>query len=487
MKSQINPASSDEALTRQYNLKQYSLFRRKPWYSIWGWCWIKFKIISMGALMAIIFFAWPAVAAEFDPNYLISDAEMTNYNTMDLPAIQRFLDRREGTLKNYITIDKENNFKTAIQTFYEVAQKWLINPKYLLVLVQKEMSLLTDPSPSQGQYDWATGYGCPDSGGCDDRWRGFYKQVNSAAAQTRYYMDNINEFNYQPNKTATVDNTAVTPKNTATAGLYNYTPHLHGNQLFWELWNKYFGKKWPDGSLLQSTSTEQTYLISGGQKREIMSKAVLLSRFDLDKVIQVNSDDLSYYEDGVPVKFYNFSLLRNPAGDIYLIVDDQKRKIQNKEVFKKIGFQEEEVDEVSDIDLSIYKNGADITEFSIYPAGILLQDVKTKAIYYIISGKKQLVANQEILDANFHGLPIKKAMANELDNYYTGDLVTLPDGGLIKVKKVNTVYVISNGKRLPIFNSDIFKKMNYKWNNVIIVSEETLNIHPLGQTITGDW
>ena len=448
---------------------------------------IKFKIISIGALMAIIFFAWPAMAAEFDPNYLISDAEMTNYNTLDLPAIQRFLDRREGTLKNYITVDKENNFKTATQTFYEVAQKWLINPKYLLVLVQKEMSLLTDPSPSQGRYDWATGYGCPDSGGCDDRWRGFYKQVNSAAAQTRYYMDNINEFNYQPNKTTAVDNTAVTPKNTATAGLYNYTPHLHGNQLFWELWNKYFGKKWPDGSLLQSTSTEQTYLISGGQKREIMSKAVLLSRFDLDKVIGVSEDDLSYYEDGVPVKFYNFSLLRNQAGDIYLIVDDQKRKIQNKEVFKKIGFQEEEVDEVSEIDLSIYKNGADITEFSIYPAGTLLQDVKTKAIYYIISGKKQLVANQEILDANFQGLPVKKATLSELDNYYTGEPVSLPDGGLIKVKKINTVYVISNGKRLPIFNSDIFKKMNYKWNNVMIVSEETLNVHPLGQTITGDW
>ncbi len=441
----------------------------------------------MGALMAIVFFAWPAMAAEFDPNYLISDAEMTNYNTMDLPAIQRFLDRREGTLKNYITVDKENNFKTAGQTFYEVAQKWLINPKYLLVLVQKEMSLLTDPSPSQGRYDWATGYGCPDSGGCDDRWKGFYKQVNSAAAQTRYYMDNINEFNYQPNKTTAVDNIAVTPKNTATAGLYNYTPHLHGNQLFWEIWNKYFGKKWPDGSLLSSTSTEQTYLISDGQKREIMSKAVLLSRFDLDKVIRVSEDDLSYYEDGVPVKFYNFSLLRNPAGDIYLIVDDQKRKIQNKEVFKKIGFQEEEVDEVSEIDLSIYKNGADITEFSIYPAGTLLQDVKTKAIYYIISGKKQLVANQEILDANFQGLPVKKATLNELDNYYTGEPVTLPDGGLIKVKKVNTVYVISNGKRLPIFNSDIFKKMNYKWNNVMIVSDETMNVHPIGQTITGDW
>jgi len=29
--------------------------------------------------------------------------------------------------------------------------------------------------------------------------------------------------------------------------------------------------------------------------------------------------------------------------------------------------------------------------------------------------------------------------------------------------------------------------MNYKWSNVITVSLATLDAHPLGQTITGDW
>ncbi len=446
---------------------------------------LRYPLLISVALFFI--FAGQSLAAEFDPDYLISDNEMNNYRSMTLDDIDRFLAKREGTLKSYITIDKEGNFKTATQTFFEVAQRWLINPKYLMVLVQKEMSLLTDSSPKQSQYDWATGYGCPDGGGCDSRWQGFYKQVNSAAAQTRYYMDNITEFNYQPGKTYNIDGVKVTPKSTATAGLYNYTPHIHGNQLFWNLWNKYFGKKWPDGSLLRLANDSKTYLIENGKKREIASQAVFASRFDEDKVVEVSQEDLNSYDDGVPIKYLNYSLLKNPVGDIFMIIDDTKRRIESAEVFKSLGFMEDEVISVSDDELSQYENGPNITKYTIYPAGALLQDKKTKEIYYVNSNRRHLVVNKEIQNFNFQGLTVKAVDSAELDKYRSGNPVTLPDGELIKVKGINTVYVISEGKRLPIFNGDIFLKMNYKWSNVITVSQGTLDVHPLGQTITGDW
>ncbi|MFA5029518.1 MAG: hypothetical protein WC518_02055 [Patescibacteria group bacterium] len=427
-------------------------------------------------------------AADFDPDYLISDTELANHNSLDLSDIQRFLDKRNGTLKGYVTLDKEGNLKTAVQAFFEVAQKWLINPKYLLVLVQKEQSLLEDTNPSQGQYDRATGYGCPDTGGCDDRWKGFYRQVNSAAAQTRYYLDNINEFTYQPGKAYNIDGQSVTPKNTATAGLYNYTPHLHGNQNFWNLWNQYFGKKWPNGALLQAEGdASKVYLIENEEKREIISKAVFASRFDSKKIITVGQEDLDSYDSGVPIKYLNFSLLKSSRGDIYMIVDDQKRKIASQEVFKKIGFMEDEVIPADDSELGLYKDGPEITSYTLYPAGTLLQDSQTKQIFYVISGKKRPIINKEILAFNFNGLPVKKVSPVELESYRSGNPVTLPDGELVKIKGANTVYVISNGKRLPIFNAKIFEKMNYKWTNVKTVSKETLEVHELGQTITGDW
>ncbi|MDO8669587.1 MAG: hypothetical protein Q7K65_04815 [Candidatus Buchananbacteria bacterium] len=445
------------------------------------------------ALTALVAISSPALAAEFDPNYLISDSEITNYNSMGVNDIQRFLEKRDGTLKSYVTIDNDGQTVTAAETFYKTALSAMINPKYLMVLVQKEMGLLDDTSPQQSQYDWATGYGCPDGGGCNSRWQGFFKQVNSAALQTRDYVDNPSQYYYQPGVTRMIDNTPVTPKNPATAGLYSYTPHIDcggncgGNKLFWNLWNKYFGKKWPDGSLLQAENGETKYYIENGQKRAIVSKSVFASRFDAKKIIIVSEPDLDYYEDGPPIEYLNFSLLRNPAQEVYMIIDDTKRKIESAELLKSIGFKEDDIIGVSTEELNLYKTGADITKNTVYPTGQLLQDNKTSDVYYVLSGKKKLVLNKEIMTANFQGVPIKKVSPDELDMYSPGNPVTLPDGELIKVKTSNTIYVISDGNRLPIFNSRIFLAMNYKWNNIKTVSPETLDAHQLGQTITGDW
>lgn len=452
------------------------------------------KNIMMAAmLIALALSTNQAKAADFDPNYLISDSEITNYKSMDLNDIQRFLDRRSGTLKSYVTVDKEGKSITAAETFYKTALDAMINPKYLLILVQKEMSLLDDDTPKQTQYDWATGYGCPDGSGCNTRWQGFFRQVNSAALQTRDYVDNSHQYYYQPGVTRVIDNMPVTPKNAATAGLYSYTPHIDcggncgGNKLFWDLWNKYFGKKWPDGTILQAEDSTSRYYIEKGAKREIISKSVFLSRFDAKKIITVSPADLEYYEAGPPIQYLNFSLLRNPAKEVYMIIDDTKRRIENEELLKQIGFNEDDIMGASDEELALYRTESNITKYTVYPTGQLLKSKITGDIYYVLSGKKKLVINDEIMKANFHGVPIKVVSSDELDMYSPGNPVTLPDGELIKVKGLNTVYVISNGNVLPIFSAKIFLAMNYKWDNIKIVSKETLAVHTVGQTITGDW
>ncbi len=468
------------------------------------------------ALSIFLICPHPAKAADFNPNFLISDAEITDYNSMDQSDIQNFLQNRSGTLDNYLTFDKEGNPKTAVQSFYEIAQLWKINPKYLMVLTQKEQSLLEDGNPSQKHYDWATGYGVCDSCSMDDptiqKFKGFYRQVNSAAAQTRYYMDNIIEFNFQPGRTYNIDGTSVSIQNTATAGLYNYTPHLHGNMNFVNLWTKYFGKKWPDGSLLtaSNSSSSDVYLIQGGQKRLIASKAVFISLYDPKLLLPVLTDDLNTYEDGPPIKYLNFSILQsNSTGNRYMIVNDTKRKIASIDIFKKLGFSEDEAQTVSDSELQLYKDGADITEYTVYPTGALLQDAKAKKpfdnLFYVISGEKHPVLTKEILTANFSGLKIKKVTASELDGYMPSANIVLPDGWLVvsnskpkvvtkitivKKKKVttkttipNAVYVISGGKRLPILDSSAFDKMGYNSKNIKKFSDETLNLIPIGATI----
>jgi len=447
--------------------------------------------------LALLGFLLPTMvlAADFDPSYLISDSEMVNYNSMTQNDIQNFLNNRKGTLDNYLTFDKENNPKTAPQAFFEVAQRWLINPKYLLVLVQKEQSLLEDAAPSQKQYDWATGYGICDSCGMDDsnvqRFKGFYRQINSAAAQTRYYMDNINEFSFQPDKTYNIDGQSVKLKNTATAGLYNYTPHLHGNQNFWNLWNKYFARKWPDGTLLTSSDGDDVYYIENGLKRKIASKAVFASRFDAKKIITVSHADIDSYGDGASIKYVNFSLLQVDSGDIYMIINDVKRKIDSQAVFAKLGFKEDDITKVTADELTLYREGSNITEYTMYPTGVLVQYNKAKKtdqdIYYIIAGQKRPVPTKEILTANFSGMSIKKMTADELDMYPVGDNVPLPDGWLVRTKKDPAVFVVSGGKRMPFANRTAFASLNYSIKNVKIIADATMEAHQVGQSITGQW
>ncbi len=446
----------------------------------------KLQLLKLN-LIILFLIAIPTLAAEFNPNIIISDAELVDSKSMDLESIKSFLSKRNGTLKSYMTVDKDGAIKSASETFFEVSNRWLINPKYLLVLVQKEQSLLESSNPTQRQYDAATGYGCPDSGGCDERWKGFYRQVNSAAAQTRYYMDHIDEFNFRPGKSYTISGQNVIPENKATAALYNYTPHIHGNKNFWSLYNKYFSQKWPDGSLLKSDDSETVYLIENSTKRPITSKAILLSRFDPKRVIEVLKVDLDNYAEGVPIKYLNFALLQGSGSDIFMLTGDSKRKFVTKDIFTKAGFQEDEIVKVNDSELSQYKDGSDITEYTLYPAGKLMQEKSTQKIYYVLGGTKRLVATNEILKYNFSGMPIVKVDSGELNMFPTGNPIPLPDGMIIKANDAAMIYVISNGQRMPILNATAFKMLKYSWKNVVVISPKSLEVHPVGQIITGEW
>lgn len=157
--------------------------------------------------------------------------------------------------------------KSAASIIYDVAQACRVSPKVLLVLLQKEQSLVTDDWPWSIQYRSATGYGCPDTAPCDAEYYGFFNQVYNAARQFQRYAKQANLFNYrggvtsyvQYNPNAGCGGTNVGMQNQATAGLYNYTPYqpnqaalnnlngtgdscsAYGNRNFWSYYINWFG------------------------------------------------------------------------------------------------------------------------------------------------------------------------------------------------------------------------------------------------------
>lgn len=154
--------------------------------------------------------------------------------------------------------------ETAAAIVYKVAQACGISPRVLLVLVQKEQSLVTRPS-AYG-YQRATGYACPDTAACDAKYFGFSNQLYSAAWQFREYAkagDNwaikpgAAKVQYSPDASCGASRVEVADQ--ATADLYLYTPYqpdgytrahpsgpagkcsAYGNLNFFRLYNTWFG------------------------------------------------------------------------------------------------------------------------------------------------------------------------------------------------------------------------------------------------------
>jgi hypothetical protein len=157
--------------------------------------------------------------------------------------------------------------KNAAQIIYDVGAACNVNPQALIVLLQKEQSLITDDWPWPIQYRSATGYGCPDTAPCDAEYYGFFNQVYNAARQFQRYRIQGHLFNYRAFTTSYVQynpnggcgGTNLYIQNSATAALYNYTPYqpnaaalnnlygtgdgcsAYGNRNFWRMFNDWFG------------------------------------------------------------------------------------------------------------------------------------------------------------------------------------------------------------------------------------------------------
>ena len=222
-------------------------------------------------------------AAGFDPGRIVSDDAFYDSGAMGEREIQTFLDgldcrpvddvpcladyRETTTTQPAVGGEHCREYRgasrePASRIIAKVAVACGVSPRTLLVLLQKEQSLLTRPGASG--YERATGYACPDTADCDTRYFGFFNQLYHAAWQFRQYTEEpkrqyrIGTVPVQYHPDAACGATSVDVQNQATANLYNYTPYqpnpatiaapeagdacsAFGNLNFWRLWHRWFG------------------------------------------------------------------------------------------------------------------------------------------------------------------------------------------------------------------------------------------------------
>lgn len=236
----------------------------------------------------------PAVdTSAFRPGNIISDAVFYDSGAMSAAQVQTFLTQQGANctpagggpacLKNYrMTTETQAADaycrgryagaagETAATIIAKVAQACGINPRVLLVMLQKETSLVTRSAPTAKLYDRAMGFGCPDSanGACSSYYPGLFRQLYFAAKQFKRYAANpgnyghvpgiVNNVLYHPNPAC--GSSRVLIENKATASLYNYTPYQpngpalaagyaastdscssYGNRNFWLYFTDWFG------------------------------------------------------------------------------------------------------------------------------------------------------------------------------------------------------------------------------------------------------
>ncbi len=237
-------------------------------------------------------------ASQWDAGFIISDEQFYDYNSMTEAQIQAFLEARVPGCEPWRTTGPDDPIvclkdykmstvamsadalctsayvagtnERASTIIYKVAQACKINPKVILVTLEKETSLVTHTWPSTWRYTRAMGYGCSDTAPCVELYGGLQKQIYLAAKQFQRYRVNPTGYNYRagqynniyyypPGSRPDCGYSSVYIQNVATASLYNYTPYQpdsnalanmtgtggwcssYGNRNFFVLWWKWFG------------------------------------------------------------------------------------------------------------------------------------------------------------------------------------------------------------------------------------------------------
>ena len=261
--------------------------------------------LCLGIFVAISSFAFlinrnnrdveAADLSKFRPGNIISDYMMSNYRSMTKDEIQAFLTKKNPCNNrsrayydelvrlnpgvhwhwkddHFVCISEElfgdgetiGEGKTAAEIIYETAEEYRINPQVLIVLIQKESGLITDPIPNNYDYRTMTGFGCPDTAPCSAQYFGFKNQIRKAAWLFREVLDGgwtnyplgENYVQYSPN--AACGGSIVNIENLATSSLYRYTPYqpnaaaiaagtgtapcgAYGNRNFYAYFSDWFG------------------------------------------------------------------------------------------------------------------------------------------------------------------------------------------------------------------------------------------------------
>jgi len=390
--------------------------------------------------------------SQFNAGRIIDDAMFYNKNSMSAAQIQTFLNSKVPTcetnhsksssgndsgppykcLKDYrqntanIAPDSglcdgytARSNETAAQIIYHVSQSCGINPKVILVMLQKEQGLVTDTWPWDIQYRKAMGAFCPDSAPCDPTYAGFFYQVYYGAHRFKVYAANPTSFNYRAGRNNSIlwnpktscGRSTVFIQNQATASLYIYTPYRpngaalnnlggtgdscssYGNRNFWVFYNQWFGPT-TGTPLFKFSSHATTYVLGANNNYYRIATREMLDIYGYGDTISSVKTVSPSYVSGRTFSGNLPTIARFQGSEVYMISGGRAHHFTSRALLQTYG---------SDIGQEALLP-ASIKEW--YPDAEAMQPTARNAngpeVWSVESGKKRHIIDSE---AYYSGSP----------------------------------------------------------------------------------
>ncbi|MCR1980960.1 hypothetical protein NSA53_01735 [Cellulosimicrobium cellulans] len=429
----------------------------------------------------------PASAAgreTWDPGFIISDSVFYDSGAMSVAQIDAFL-RSKGAgcvagerpcLKDYTENTRAwpaepgicsgytaRNGETAAQILQRVGASCGINPRVLLVMLQKENSLVDRTRPTARSYDAAMGFGCPDTAPCNTEYYGFFNQVYRAARQYKVYAANPTRYNYQAgrsnyiayNPKASCGGSQVYIRNQATASLYIYTPYqpnaaalanvygsgdscsAYGNRNFWRLFTDWFGNPQLGGYLVKSDASVTVYLVVGSRKFAIPDWPTYLAYEPLGPIATVGAETLDRYASAGELG----RLVRKPGtGEIFFVDAGRRYHVGTCQLVADFGSSCPAVPELGADQIALLGAGSSLSATVSLPSG---------RKFAMVAGTRREVFDDASLSAA--GLPTSAVRLSEqaLDRFPLGTPV-VRDRVLVGTRGSSALALWAGGRLAPL-------------------------------------
>ena len=491
-----------------------------------------FGLFSAATMVAIGLVAMPLQqpAAEaappgsaFDPGLIISDSVFFDFGSMTLESIQEFLDSRVtdcratdpalDCLKDYLSDIPETpatgpgevgpcaaiqakTGATAAEIIFAISQACGINPKVLIVTLQKEQGLVSSTRPTAYMYRAAMGFGCPDAdpGICGKVFVGLFNQLFRAAKQFRWYGNPEGSFTYwKPGRTVAMrfnprsscGTKSFLLQNQATANLYYYTPYTpndaalnnlygsgdscsaYGNRNFWRFYHDWFGSPIGGGYLLKAAGPE-TFLIVDNQKFLVSDTRLIAAMRPLGPVGEISQAYLDSFETVGDAT----QLVKNrETNATFMLVDGVRYTVSDCAVAAAYGQSCDLAIGLTPLQLNNFIDGGELTRLVQNSAG---------SQFWIENGQSRAIVDSLALSTVAASVPAATIMTIE-------QVLTLTPGPALaselvsfKVSGINDTVIAAGGKTYRFTPSLVSATNLTRWFNV---TDATVALEAISSTL----